>query len=218
MPKRRSSYEEIPCSAALSYLERELRTWNPLGESIVNGVSLADGAATVVTPRGSRRFKDLTRFKEGGLRLASDGTVKFSDTAEDSVHCLARILTPEVNRTAGSLLLIQHPMAKRGDAWTARSTLRFAHYGDHVYLPVFADDSQSILCETIGCGDHHYFLGALADLDEGDLSRLRQPEFDAESLRRFSRAVQVIVVRAYDGEGWAIWRRKTAVPVHRSLP
>lgn len=147
------------------------------------------GDAFTFAPPGSDSTR-LLRWNEGGLLVG-----------QVAIHHLARYLHRRLSDSS-CLLILENAMARRTDPVLSSNTGRRFFIDDEVYEYVGRSATATEIEECIRRADAGYSLnGVLASVRRMP-GVIEEPEYLA------ALKPQLLITRAYDGEGFVLWERR----------
>jgi hypothetical protein len=197
--------------AGIDYVRRRLTSGKTLSRHLLASHDL-DSGSVVAFVFAEADTNETEAFEVGHARESPDDGVAFT-SASGTRWRMTR--TPNANANLvdaiaaflggarDALCIFEHGLARRTDPFLEKASLRVAFYGDEVYPFAAAGDDHVHIADAIGGATTAYppLVGALT---HGDLST--RAHLDEAALASIADETETIIVGAYDGEGYVIWR------------
>ena len=182
-------------SAAISFLRSYLASGYTLARYLA-GLPLETGRViTYLTP---------AVVLEPGRRFDTGGVVSRAETEPQVVDLIGQYLRGPDQHT--HYAVFEDAVTRPGDPVLQSSRAAFVTYGSEVYYiltPATSDPSRII--QAVRQATSHRFVGILAALP-GD-TPLDSGVVTTDVLMTLAQAAEVILIDAFDGEGYLIWLR-----------
>lgn len=217
-----AGYRQISLgSEALAYLRRQLSQGNTLAHCLLQRKDLAQGKMTTYLPRYVDAETARYQFKEGILRepsprhhrriLSLDGSVSTLVPKGSMETYLIRTLKQTLSNREESCCLFENVEVRAGDPWLSSTDALLPvawKYGSEVYF-MFTKKTATIhvIRHAIRVANAcWYFLGIVAAQPKRRLPNGTH-ELTKARLKELAQQTERIIVGAYDGEGYLIWKR-----------
>ena len=182
-------------SAAIACLRSYLASANTLARYLA-GLPLETGRVITYLPPAV--------VLEPGRRFDTGGVVSRAETEPQVVDLIAQYLRAPDQHTRYAVF--EDAVTRLGDPVLQSSRTAFVTYGSEVYYiltPATSDPSRII--QAVRQATSHRFVGILAALP-GD-TPLDSEVVTTDVLMTLAQAAEVILIDAFDGEGYLIWLR-----------
>lgn len=201
--------ERILDNRAITYIRSQLSVGGSLGRTILAEVPIEEGTVSTFVEANSQA--DLYDWNTGGkvaqpkhgAKVAGGIAISKHDADPDVVRALlARSAADGV-----ALIFSENVNAKRTDPWLARSQLRHAYAGTDVFNVVRLLDGEAKILESIRQTKTSWYELTVwtAALRESWLASGAQ--IGPDSLEEIAAETRYLMIGAYDGESYLIWRR-----------
>jgi hypothetical protein len=195
--------------AGIDYVRRRLTEGKTLSRHLLAEQNLDRG--TVVAYVAAEADPEQTeQFEVGHACESPEDSVAFT-SASGTRWRMTRTPTADlVDTIAGflgeakdALCIFEHGLARRTDPFLESARFRVAFYGDEVYPFAAAGDDHARIGGALRGATTPYppLVGALT---HGDLST--RADLGENALASIAAKTERIIVGAYDGEGYVIWR------------
>lgn len=199
---------------AIDYISESLRDGKELSSMILNAVELQSGSVVTYLPTKPASFS-INQFRSGGIVGGKpDETLPKHELSAQSRfspipnldHCLISLVTAYLESATAALCLFENQLAQPSDAWLRNSTLHNLNIGATVCHSLTAKDvlDAELISQTVkkSRSIRPPLIGLFTSVSNGKVHAL-----DEASLKTMVEHTQRIVVGAYDGEGFLLWRR-----------
>lgn len=201
---------------AVEYMENQLRLGKTLASLLLRTVDFRRGSIASLIPAGYGSA-ELLEFEKG--HLESTGIPQrvqlgsISGLALQKVNAkddLTELIATALKRPGGYCLL-ENSLALSSDPWLQRAKSRIAIHETEVYHLLTSNDRDRIAIENAigdasrspnvcGCGACGRLAEALAVSSSG------QVVLSTDDIKALASSAEYLVVSAYDGEGYLLWR------------
>lgn len=135
----------------------------------------------------------------------------------DRFDFLADLAIQFLSAHSDGVCLLENALAGRSDPGLKSITGRLRFHQQDVYHVVLPEDikpspDKPQLIANLRRANAWLVLGVFSRLDPAPAEWPQSPDIDSETLIRLGAHADVIVVGAYDGESFLVWRRGTAPP------
>lgn len=211
--------EEVQRAAAISYLRQKLGDGKTMAGLLLESVDLATGAVAVLNAAALSESQ-ITEFNWGHVPPAPksaqyikiQGRSFLAYATANSYEDLTEVIY-SCMESPQSICLMENMLASPNDPWLKRAKSRLATYGAEVYHILTSSDRRKEKIEdTLREAESlPVFVGAvgrqrpdqIADDSEHVTISLGQ-------LKSFAKSAYCIFVGAYDGEGYLVWKARSA--------
>lgn len=202
--------------AAVEYIRQQLAQGKSLAKFLLETVDIGAGKVTVLSavPLDPR---EIAQYGQG--HVSRTNSVPRSIVIEGMTH--AAYPTPSANEqladavyallgSPADLCLLENSIAQVGDPYLMRAKSRLLFHGSEVYHALFSvDQDMARIINAIREAERPpVFVGAVGRApwsSGGDVTSLHT--VTAEQLADFAKTAHCVFVRAYDGEGYLMWKR-----------
>ncbi|MDP9477523.1 MAG: hypothetical protein M3R38_17870 [Actinomycetota bacterium] len=206
MRKGPAVFEDHPLRRAANEYVRECLEY---GHSLSRGLrrlhDVKSGRVVARLPLGANTV-GLEKFEWGGKKRAASPYPERSPSAEEA---LASSIASFLAQGEGRVCVFENYLARRTDPWIARAKSRTLFFGDEVYHVVAGEHTGRDEVETAirEAKSPSIFVGTLSRLPLGYRLDAAGSELSEDLMRVLAEGAEEIVVGAYDGEGYLIWRK-----------
>jgi hypothetical protein len=196
----RRAYDIDLGDSGLAYLRQNLLGGNAFSRALLAGLPLADGKVTASV------FRKTDLPAEFDWRPSEEvGNLQWSRVVDSLVNFLGA--------NDRNLAVFEHPFAAPGDQWLSRKPLPFATFEGSVLFLVNRSFATSELARVV-------LWEAGAQDERGALVSTREPwvagtEIEKHAVDAAIQDTAQLIVRAFDAEGYMLWRRGRASQAHR---
>lgn len=192
---------------ALAYFKTALAN----GRSLAQQLARLDLSEGVIASLPADALTAGFSLHSGGLRDAGLsfklGNLQFVRIDNAQVkQALIRLLTDHLSSFEDAVVFLEHSLARAGDAWLARSQLRYVTHDDDVIFLV--TDSASVE-EAVNAVP---FRDLVAAITRGASVAGSGSETLTIDLKEWAHNSTQIIVGAFDGEGALVWSRQVTEP------
>lgn len=208
-----TSFEERTLGvAAIDYVRRRLTDGKALSRHLLASRDLNSGSVVSFVPADADS-DEIHEFDVGHARQsAGDASVFTSESGAawrmirtpNADANLAEAIAAFFREATDALCIFEHGLARRADPFLENATFSVAFCGDEVYPFAAAGDDLARIADTIR-GATTAYPPLVAALTRGELSTQRVELAEAD-LASLAAKTDEIIVGAYDGEGYVIWR------------
>lgn len=160
-----------------------------LARLVLEGTDLSAGRAYTMVPRGTPRSR-LFRWEEGGLMSSAQG-----------LKALSAELRPLLKSPA-AVLVAEDAMARPDDESLKEQSDAHFTYGEEVYEYRVAPADRDGIRSCLRIADACYTLNAVLAAGVGPPAAGVSKDY----LQRGVDGTRLVATRAYDGEGFVLWR------------
>lgn len=217
MPTK-TDYTEFALGAeGLQFVTAELEGGRTLSKCLLDRVDLQAGEVVTFLPRGVG-LTEAKDFKHGGKlptpprsqwRRGQGGSVLIPTptTRPFLVDAIHKHLS-----ASGMVCILENATARPEDEGLRRRQVSWSFFGDEVYHILVWPSAKDSIDAAVRAGHSLFtFVGAMTSLSEEHLRHVRErSELDLGILRALAERAVQIFVGAYDGEGYAVWRKRGA--------
>jgi hypothetical protein len=180
---------------AVVYIRSVLSDSGRVLSSLLRDLPLGEGQVVASLPAEARLEAVSIDFRRGGLgRKADTGPV-------------LQAMTSHLEASPTACILVDDPGAAPTDPWFLVSEYAFVAYHDEAYPLLSASDFDHEVVAALlqSAGDWH-FVGALTHSPPG-VSLEKADSVSLETLQKLASNTRALIVGAFDGEAYLIWRR-----------
>jgi hypothetical protein len=203
---------------ALEYITESLRDGEELSAMVLKTIALEAGNVVTYLPIGTAS-SSIKQFRSGGILGSPSGATA---TAVDQHKAPARfsaipnldnslisIVTDHLKSTPSALCLFENRLAKPADPWLRHSKLHNVTLGTSVCHYLTSNDSFDAELVRLTINKSRSIrpplLGVLAKLSGGGATS-QIGDVVGNDLKAIVGRMEKLVVGAYDGEGFILWR------------
>lgn len=204
---------------ALLYIKEFLADGRTLSQLLLQSRNIENGSVITFLPPGTSS-EVAVQFTTGGKLpphsnesekeiTADDGSrwrmVPKPDTSAQLVEIIQNFLLDNQRNIA----VLEDSSAAPTDPWLLSSGTRLLTYDDEVFHclgSVDANEPERIL-NTINVATSWRFVAALTRLPKGTFAESTR-ELNSEEIRILAHETKIIIVGAYDGEGYLVWQQE----------
>jgi hypothetical protein len=197
--------------AGIDYVRRRLSGGKALSRHLLAGQNL-DGGSVVACIPAEADPERTEQFDVGHARESPEDSVAFTSASgtrwrmtrkPNADAKLVDSIAAFLGEATDALCIFEHGLARRTDPFLERASFKVAFYGDEVYPFAAAGDDHVRIGDAIRGATTAYppLVGALT---HGDLST--RADLGQTALASIAATAERIIVGAYDGEGYVIWR------------
>lgn len=202
-------------ASAIGYFREQLAAGSTLSKALLE-CDLTHGEIWAVVA-GSTSDERAHRLDAGGITTATrpppgSPPLTMVRVERPSLPFLIRLVARYLQATPGAHCVFEDARRRRGDPISRRSLdVEHRYFGDEVYYVLGSDQADDALIErAFRAGESYVLLAALAPLP-GRATLLQPHDIDVEALRVVAEATEVIIVSAYDHEGFAVWTKDASI-------
>ena len=220
------AYKEITLGPeAVDYVRDRLVKEKTLAKLLLDRGDLDKGKITAFLPTDADLSK-VSDFSRGGVLPAPppetyhhyttpDGTKTVMAPVPGTSNQLAAMVQEFLNRSDKRIGLFESAVAKPTDGFLSTpkaKDLRVMTFQEDVYYLLKANDDREMIHKTLQYAKSYLVLGVLVHLTDKDKflfldeDSLRK-ELTLDQLKVLANQTEKIIIGAYDGEGYLIWRR-----------
>lgn len=212
---------------AIEFIKDRLAQGKTLSKFLLNRPDLDRGEVITLLPSGVD-LKKIRNFSEGGVlptpssenhyRYSTpDGTKTLMVPVPNTTPALTAGIDEFLRENAGRLCLFESAVARPSYGFLSSPNaqdLRVLTFGEDVYYMLANDDiDPEKIKKTIGYSTSYLTIGVLAELSNKDKllpieQKMIRGEITRDELKVIAERTQTIIVGAYDGESYLLWRRK----------
>jgi hypothetical protein len=214
------NFEQYTLDArAVEYIRRCLGKGNTLAREILAKTDLSGGDLTTLLPANVDKEK-IYDFRSGGKIPMADESqwvrrpgmlaIPLTDISIYPAAVVAQFLKEDPYH----FCICEDSLAEPTDLWITKSTLRIYTFNKEVYAILLpTDNRRSKILETIRSGrTSQLFIAAMTSMSQNDLIlQDSRGMFSQVQLSYFAHHIQALVIGAYDGEGYLIWKRRSSL-------
>ena len=184
---------------AVRYMREELANGHGLARHLLD-LPLDQGSVSTHLPAGVSKA-DLLDFGSGGV-----------GSGEENLRA-AELIKERMSQAAdGSpICVVEHPVASKGDRFLRRRQWPLFSVGDDVYLFAYAEEPIENVRRIVKEAHWYPGIGVASSLPSGSPVLTDGDEADPELLKTLAQRAQLIIVAAYDAEGWLVWHPPSRV-------
>lgn len=221
------TYKEITLGPeAVHYIRDRLAEGKTLAKFLLDRADLNKGRVTTFLPSNADLSK-INNFSRGGVLPAPppethhhyttpDGTKTVMVPVPGTGTHLAAMIQEFLEQGDARICLFESAVAKPTDGFLSTPNakdLRVLPFQEDVYYLLKQQDDREKIDKTLRYAKSYLVLGVLVHLskDKGlllDEDSLRK-ELTLDELKVLAEETEKIIVGAYDGEGYLIWRRSS---------
>lgn len=208
--------EKSTRAAAADYIRQQLAQGKSLAKLLLEALDFDGGKSTALSavPLAAG---EIVQFGWGHARRTDSAprSVMINGTVHAAYPTLSanEQLADAVYALLGSradLCLLENSIAQADDPWLRRAKSRLLFHGREVYHALFSvDRDKARIIDAIHEAERPpVFVGAVGRVpcfSGPDVTSLHA--VTAEQLAEFAKTARCVFVRAYDGEGYLIWKR-----------
>ena len=206
--------EIILGGTAAAYIRDQLAGGNTLARSLLENHDLAAGRIVTFAPPGVPR-QEMEDFEEGGKFPAPGPDIHVTDkeglrtrierVSFEAQAVLARAIRGFLQADERRVCVFEDFMERSVRMGLRRGVLLF---NDEIYLLCKAGHQTKTIRETIWAAFSYVFhAAAIAPVAAGVSWPLAPGKLSREELMALSNTAEMIIVGAYDGEGYLIWEK-----------
>jgi len=179
-----------------------LRNGKSLGRRLLTLLNRECGQVAALLPQDV----DLKRMPELVSEFRYGGISRIGGT----LTCLSKMTQEFLTTDSSHICIIEDTIAQREDGWLAACDAPALFLGSDVYYFLSSEhhDDLEEIRKIVSALDAQRVTGVMTSLPEGKASPNGRQEITLEDVDEFASRAQMIVVDAYDGEGYLIWRRE----------
>ncbi len=172
-----------------------------LGKQLLTLLDQEGGQLTALLPQNvdtKRKLELMSEFRFGGI-----------GSARDTLSCLTKMIQEFLAANDNHICIIEDIIVQREDDWISSSNMPILFLRSDVYYFLsnkHRDDLEKIR-KTVSTLDAHRVTGILTSLPERRNPFSEKQEITLEDVSDFVSKTYMIIINAYDGEGYLIWRR-----------
>jgi hypothetical protein len=200
----------------IKYIRKCLINGKTLANYLIRTCNLERGKLITFLPTDTneeavKQFTTGGKLKEEGLKeeiIKPEGSkltkVPTPNTDLWLVSIIRSFLTTDVKR----LCIFENALAKPSDPWLSSKKMPVFTFHEEVYHFLLGTDAENEkIGETIRIATSHLFIGVMTSVPQETGFSLGGGEITSQELIGFAEKTEKIIVGAYDGEGYLIWRR-----------
>jgi hypothetical protein len=209
---------EVPLGLmGLKYVRDTLASGRELSLALLRSVDFEFGSVVAVIPR-SVSFADATDFFTGG-KLPSrspsvSDTLSRSNMRQERIPNLYPVLAQRIQKHLASdttaIGVFEDAMALPHDPWVKNAPFRLLLTHSGVYYLLVSGDSEQTIGRTV------QRASSIRPPLIGVLARRRSPTtrpVDEQDLHGIAATAETVIVGAYDGESFVLWRPPIQKPI-----
>ena len=220
------AYKEITLGPeAIDYIRDRLAEGKTLAKFLLDRGDLDKGRVTTFVPFDA----DLSRinnFSRGGVLptpppethhhfTAPDGTKTVMVPVPGTSKQLAAMMQEFLSRSDKRIGLFESAVARSTDGFLSTPNakdLRVMTFQEDVYYLLKENDDREMIHKTLQYAKSYLVLGVLVHLTDKDKFLLQdedslRKELTLDQFKVLANQTEKIIIGAYDGEGYLIWRR-----------
>jgi hypothetical protein len=205
---------DVTSSKAIEYFKEQLYLAEKLLSYNLHFLSMEEGEIYSFVPHGTKE-EVLYDFYGGSLYPLDTNARAFNPTlipVQNEAKPVLIDMISEYLRHNNNCCVFEEPVATPDDAWVATSDIDYVRVQKEMFY--FFDEEnndKNKLEKALVTSSNYYFLCVLGSLEK-EKRALFTPgkEIPTTILEEFAKTPYAVIVKAYDGEGYLIWERKTA--------
>jgi hypothetical protein len=204
---------------AVTYVKECLASGNTLATLLLQSHNIDNGSVVTFLPIGTSDA-DAKKFKSGGKlpTLASESHKEI--TADDGSKWrmvpkpntkseLVTIIQDFLRAKQEHICIFEDAVSAPTDPWLLTSGTRVLIFNNEVYHCLTQDDvaHTNRILSTINRTTTWRFIGALTSVPDGKTFAFDTRTLTNDDLKAVATKTKIIVIGAYDGEGYLIWKQ-----------
>jgi hypothetical protein len=214
-------------SEAIEFIKSKLAQGKTLSKFLLNRPDLNRGEVISLLP-SNVDLKKIRNFSEGGVlptpssedhyRYSTpDGTKTVMVPVPNTTPALVAAIEESLRQDVGRLCLFESEVARPSDGFLSSPNaqdLRVLAFDEDVYYLLANDDiDPDKIKKTIRYSTSYLTIGVLAELSKRDKflpteQQMTRGKISHDELKLIAERTQTIIVGAYDGESYLLWRQK----------
>jgi len=195
------------------YLRKQLSGGHSLATQLLRLCRLENGKAHTYLP-GDTKEEAAYKFDVGGVVTHSkhknagateqviDGQ-KWQPSRSAVIHAVP-LIYKSLKAHPGALCIFEDPVSELGDPCLAQITTPMLSYGKEIYHWINSEDASPDKIEEVLLNGESWMLIGAVSLSPQNLNR-NSKELASEDIETIARGTSILIVGAYDGEGYLIW-------------
>ena len=188
----------------IAYISECLEYGKSLGKQLATLINRESGHITALLPQDvdSKETPDLLseyRFRYGGIGSRVGGTLT----------CLAKTVYQFLIEDADHICIIEDTIVLREDGWIESSDAPLLFLDNDVYWFLSSKhcDNLERIQRILSALDGERVTGILTSLPSERKPLREKQDITLKDINEFTERTEMIIIDAFDGEGYLIWRR-----------